>query len=303
MARLPIDNQQGTRWAVAIVRSIGAAVYRHLALDLVNLTTGRAHRLVLDGLGLGLQPSWVKKFIPFSGSALMTGYKYLTTSKAVNFDSFDGKGTHFRSESALVYSSNHVVIYDGPAFISSILLKADYNGWGASIPGMGFWNGTIFVEYGDGNPVGNVMIDVPNPDIRTVEEVTTKYQITQHDDAIVLRIPGDMLFDFDKAELKRDAQLALAGTIVVLKSYPLRKLYVNGYTDSIGSASYNMDLSLRRAKAVSDWYVSGGYLPRSKVEPWPHGKADPVAPNTIGGRDNPAGRAENRRVELVLLKQ
>ena len=40
----------------------------------------------------------------------MSGYKYLTTSKAVNFDSFNGKGTHFRSESALVYSSNYVVI-------------------------------------------------------------------------------------------------------------------------------------------------------------------------------------------------
>ena len=44
-------------------------------------------------------------------------------------------------------------------------------------------------------------------------------------------------------------------------------------------------------------------LPRAKVEPWAHGAADPVAPNRIGGRDNPAGRAENRRVELWLLKQ
>ena len=302
MGRLPIDDQLGTRWAVAIARSIGAAVYRHLALDLVNLKSGRAHRLVMEGLGAGVQPTWVKKFIPFSGSALMSGYKYLTTSKPVNFDSFDGKGTHFRSESALVYSSNHVVIYDGPAFISSILLKADYNGWGASVPGMGFWNGTIFVQYGDGDPLGIVTIDVPL-DLRTVEEVTTKYQITQQDDCLVMRIPGDMLFDFDKAELKSAAQTALGGTIPVLKTYPLRKIYVNGYTDSIGSESYNMDLSLRRAKAVADWYVSKGYLPRSKVEPWAHGAADPVAPNTIGGRDNPAGRAQNRRVELWLLKQ
>lgn len=119
----------------------------------------------------------------------------------------------------------------------------------------------------------------------------------------MMRIPGDMLFDFDKAELKGAAQAALDGTTPVLKTYPLRKIYVNGYTDSIGSESYNMDLSLRRAKAVVDWYVSKGYLPRAKVEPWAHGAADPVAPNSIGGRDNPAGRAENRRVELWLLKQ
>lgn len=111
MGRLPIDDQRGTRWAVAIARSISAAVYCHLALDFVNLKSGRAHRLVMEGLGAGVQPGWVKKFIPFSGSALMSGYKYLTTSKAVNFDSFNGKGTHFRSESALVYSSNYVVIY------------------------------------------------------------------------------------------------------------------------------------------------------------------------------------------------
>ncbi|MDR3555111.1 MAG: OmpA family protein [Syntrophobacteraceae bacterium] len=179
----------------------------------------------------------------------------------------------------------------------------DYNGWGASVPGMGFWNGVIFVHYGDGKPVGTVVIDVPNPDIREVEELSTRYQISQQDDCLVVRIPGDVLFDFDKAELKPAAQTALDKTVMVLKTYPLRKLYVNGYTDSIGAAGYNMDLSLRRAKAVGDWYVSKGHLPRAMVEPWAHGSADPVAADRIGGRDNPAGRAENRRVELWLLKR
>ncbi len=60
MGRLPIDDQRGTRWAVAIARSISAAVYCHLALDFVNLKSGRAHRLVMEGLGAGVQPSWVK---------------------------------------------------------------------------------------------------------------------------------------------------------------------------------------------------------------------------------------------------
>jgi outer membrane protein OmpA-like peptidoglycan-associated protein len=302
MARLPIDDTLGTHWAVAIAQNIGAVVYRHLVLDLVNKHTGRAHRLVMEGLGAGVQPTWVKKIIPFSGSALITGYKDVTTLKAVNFDSFDGKGTHFRSESVLAYSSNHVVIYDGPAFVSPVLLKADYNGWGISVPGMGFFNGVIFVHYGDGEPVGTVALDAVNPDIREVEELTTKFQISQRDECLVMRVPGDVLFDFDKAELKPAGQIALAETVVVLKSFPLRLLYVNGYTDSVGAASYNMDLSLRRAKAVADWYVSHGYLPQSKVDTWAHGAADPVAPNRIGGRDNPAGRAENRRVELWLVK-
>lgn len=303
MGRLPVDNQTGYHWAVAIVGNIGAAVYRHLALDLVNLHTGRAHRLVMEGLGAGIQPSWVKKFIPFSGSALMTGYDYLHTPRAVNFDDFDGKGTHFRSESVLAYSSNHVVIYDGPAFVSSVLLQADYNGWGLSVPGMGFWNGTIFVCYGDGVPVGVVETDVPNPDIPVVEEVTTKFQITQQDECLVMRIPGDVLFDFDGADLKPGARATLEKTLIVLRTYPLRKLYVNGYTDSIGPANYNLNLSYRRAQAVANWYAANGNLPRVAIEPWAHGEADPIEPNRIGGHDNPAGRAENRRVELWLLKR
>jgi outer membrane protein OmpA-like peptidoglycan-associated protein len=91
----------------------------------------------------------------------------------------------------------------------------------------------------------------------------------------------------------------------VIASIPnRRKVYFNGYMDSKGSDAYNSALSWRRAKKVSEWFVSRGYLPRDQADPTGYGKSHPVAPNTRpDGSDNPDGRAKNRRVETVTLKR
>lgn len=73
---------------------------------------------------------------------------------------------------------------------------------------------------------------------------------------------------------------------------------MNGHTDSIGNDGYNVDLSARRAQAVADALADRGVGASLAVKGY--GESQPVAANTIKGKDNPAGRQLNRRVELVL---
>ncbi|MBC8923994.1 OmpA family protein, partial [Escherichia coli] len=74
---------------------------------------------------------------------------------------------------------------------------------------------------------------------------------------------------------------------------------IEGHTDSKGSASYNRDLSVRRANAVADWLTAHG-AKKSRLSVKGFGGSRPVASNTLkNGADNPDGRKLNRRVEFV----
>jgi outer membrane protein OmpA-like peptidoglycan-associated protein len=113
-------------------------------------------------------------------------------------------------------------------------------------------------------------------------------------------VNGDALFAFNKYTLSPDAEKTLNVLGPMLKKSAGSPVHIDGYTDSIGSASYNMMLSDERAKTVADWLGSHGYIPASTPYAG-HGMADPVAPNTKrDGSDNPAGRAQNRRVVITV---
>jgi OOP family OmpA-OmpF porin len=72
-----------------------------------------------------------------------------------------------------------------------------------------------------------------------------------------------------------------------------------GHTDSIGSDEYNQRLSERRAQAVKQYLVSKG-IAASRLSTEGQGEREPIAPNTEDGKDNPEGRAMNRRAELKV---
>jgi len=75
---------------------------------------------------------------------------------------------------------------------------------------------------------------------------------------------------------------------------------IEGHTDSIGSDAYNQRLSERRAAAVKQYLVSKG-VGADRLTTVGRGEKDPVAPNTTpDGKDNPEGRAMNRRAELKV---
>jgi outer membrane protein OmpA-like peptidoglycan-associated protein len=105
---------------------------------------------------------------------------------------------------------------------------------------------------------------------------------------------SDVLFDFNKFTLKPEAREKLAKVSGILLAYPNLKLQVEGYTDNIGSDEYNQKLSEQRADGVRDYLVSQS-VQDGNITAKGFGKNSPVADNSAA-----SGRAENRRVELVV---
>jgi outer membrane protein OmpA-like peptidoglycan-associated protein len=117
-----------------------------------------------------------------------------------------------------------------------------------------------------------------------------------------IALAADVLFDFDKAELRAEAKPALDKVAAVLKAYPQASAKIEGHTDGKGDAAYNQKLSLRRAESVRAWLAANGVGMKIATRGW--GKDKPVAPNTgPGGKDNPEGRQKNRRVEITMTRE
>jgi len=112
-------------------------------------------------------------------------------------------------------------------------------------------------------------------------------------------IPEAALFAFDKAVLTEEGKKNITEYRTKLRP-EIAEAYAGiiiGHTDSTGAAQYNMDLSLRRAQAVSDYLVSTG-VAAEKLREVGRGENDPIASN-----DTPEGRAQNRRVEIIAIAE
>ena len=110
---------------------------------------------------------------------------------------------------------------------------------------------------------------------------------------LIMEMP-DVLFDFNKYTLKPSAREKLAKVSGILLAYPDLKVQIEGHTDSIGSEEYNQKLSEQRAGSVKDYLVSQN-VQDSNVSAEGFGKSAPIADNSTS-----AGRAKNRRVDLVV---
>jgi outer membrane protein OmpA-like peptidoglycan-associated protein len=106
---------------------------------------------------------------------------------------------------------------------------------------------------------------------------------------------SDILFDVNQATLKPGAANNVQKIAAILNQYPNYNISVEGHTDSQGSDTYNQSLSERRAAAVLQQLVAGG-VAASRISSKGFGESQPVASN-----DTPAGRQQNRRVEVVVL--
>jgi outer membrane protein OmpA-like peptidoglycan-associated protein len=119
---------------------------------------------------------------------------------------------------------------------------------------------------------------------------------------IKISLQGEILFDFDKSNLRPAAESTLAQVAKLIGSYAKAKVLIEGYTDSKGSDSYNAKLSDRRAVSVKNWFAQHGVAANAmQTHGW--GAAKPVAPNKHpDGSDDPDGRQKNRRVEITIKK-
>lgn len=120
-------------------------------------------------------------------------------------------------------------------------------------------------------------------------------RVVREGDRIDLIMPGNITFDTDQSTIRSSFTNVLESVGLVLKEFDKTVIRIEGHTDSTGSDSYNQLLSERRAGSVRDFLLNQGIAP-SRTRATGYGESQPVASN-----DTPAGREQNRRVELSLV--
>lgn len=116
-----------------------------------------------------------------------------------------------------------------------------------------------------------------------------------------IELPADILFDFDKSDIRPSAADALKKAAILLRERAKGVVRIEGHTDSKGNAPYNQKLSERRAESVRKWFLEREGLTGFKFATQGFGATRPKVPNTKpDGADDPEGRQINRRVEIVF---
>jgi outer membrane protein OmpA-like peptidoglycan-associated protein len=113
-------------------------------------------------------------------------------------------------------------------------------------------------------------------------------------DRLTLRVN----FEFNKSDIRESDIAELQKAVTFIRKYPGAKVRLEGHTDSIGTDEYNKGLSERRAEAVKDYLVKEGAARASRISTVGYGESRPVASN-----DTEEGRAQNRRVEVLILSE
>jgi outer membrane protein OmpA-like peptidoglycan-associated protein len=134
-------------------------------------------------------------------------------------------------------------------------------------------------------------------------QVDDLYRIVETAKETTIELPADVLFDFDKKDIRPDAALALKEAARILREQAKGPVRVEGHTDAKGAAGYNQTLSEQRANSVRQWLTDKEGLKTVSFTVKGFGATKPTSPNTNkDGSDNPEGRQKNRRVALVFTK-
>ena len=134
-----------------------------------------------------------------------------------------------------------------------------------------------------------------------VSQTLSELNATQTDQGIVINLPENILFDFDKSEIKPEAEPTLKKISDLLAFYKDSPMQINGHTDNKGSDEYNQKLSERRAEAVKKYLSEKFSVADSRLKAKGFGESKPIAENAKpDGTDNPEGRQKNRRVEVII---
>lgn len=211
--------------------------------------------------------------------------------------SLDGKGAGtWNSDSGIIINNGDGSgSWNGPQGI--VRIEAD---------GSGTWNGPhgMIVNHGDGSGrVGTPGREVPMAPIpRLAPEgrfpPLQQFAAPGAPCGFVITLDDRVLFDFDRSDIRDDASRVLDSLAAALPKVDASAIEVGGHTDAKGSDAYNLALSGRRAEAVVQALRKRGVA--MEIGAQGYGELQPVAPNEIGGQDNPAGRQLNRRVEILV---
>lgn len=137
------------------------------------------------------------------------------------------------------------------------------------------------------------------PQAQVVKEILQEapIEVKEEERGLIMNITSTVLFEFDKYRLKDEAFAVLAQVAEVVRKYPQNKVRVEGHTDSIGNSAYNQKLSERRARSVYKYLIQQD-VPKEQIEIFGYGETKPIVTNRTT-----AGRAINRRVEIVILRE
>jgi outer membrane protein OmpA-like peptidoglycan-associated protein len=146
---------------------------------------------------------------------------------------------------------------------------------------------------GGGAAVGKMM-DNQEKEMREALAASEAAAVQREGNLLTIALKGDVTFPTNSATIQPGLQSELDRIAHVLRNYPETMIQVEGHTDSVGSDSYNMDLSHRRALAVKNVLMQRG-IDASRIQEVGFGKSQPIA-----GNDTEAGRQKNRRVEIKV---
>lgn len=121
-------------------------------------------------------------------------------------------------------------------------------------------------------------------------------KLTQDERGTVITLPGALLFPTGKGTLTAGGKRNLDPLMEFLRTDP-RKILIEGFTDSTGSAAFNQKLSQQRADTVMNDMIQYGSIPADKISAQGMGSQNPIGDNKTA-----EGRQLNRRVEIILLK-
>ena len=169
--------------------------------------------------------------------------------------------------------------------------------YGAAVP-----NGTYEARLTAWDMAGNkAIVSLPVraylPPKVEVKEVVKEIRVLEEKRGLVVNLSSQVMFPVGKAKLKLEAYRALDEVVHLLQTYQDNEVLIEGYTDSTGKRSKNIDISSERAWAVYSYLVKHGISP-SRLKPKGYGPDKPAVSNRTR-----AGRARNRRVEIIILKK
>ncbi len=147
-------------------------------------------------------------------------------------------------------------------------------------------------------------LDLQRKQLKIEETARKELQLQETEKAVTMKLEGDVVFDFGKAEIKPEAEQTLDKVGTVIAQFPEGKVLIEGHTDSQGSRRVNHELSKRRAQAVKDWLVKKKGVAEAIITTSGFGETKPLASETNpDGSNNPQGQQQNRRVEITVEKK
>lgn len=128
-----------------------------------------------------------------------------------------------------------------------------------------------------------------------IENTVPGAEVIKAGEGIIVKFDSGILFGFDQSDLKPEAKTNIQKLVQSLQDNADTDILVIGHTDNVGRAEYNMGLSDRRAASVKNYAIAQG-LSASRIKTEGKGATEPIASN-----ETDEGRAQNRRVEIVIL--